>query len=77
MFKEVDPFTKQNLVVVCISCDNDLQKVGYGLDRNHKATVVLYDKLEVRAVHDYEDLDDKRIDAIMADVADKLGAKRK
>ena len=75
MFKEDNPFTKQKLVVVCIGSDADLAK--YELDRNHKATVVLYNKLEIRAVHDVEDLDDARIDAIMQDVADKLGAKRK
>jgi hypothetical protein len=75
MFKETNPFTKQNLVVVCIASNNDLGK--YNLDTTHKATVVLYNKLEIKAVHDYEDLDDAKIDAIMKDVADKLGAARK
>ncbi len=77
MFTELNPFTKQNLVVVCIGSNAELTKQGYGLDQTHKITVVLFNKLEIRAVHDYEDLDDAKIDAIMTDVADKLGAKRK
>jgi hypothetical protein len=74
-FTELNPFTKQNLVVVCIASDADLK--NYGLDPNRKTTVVLYNKLEIRAVHAYEDLDDAKIDAIMKDVADKLGATKK
>jgi hypothetical protein len=75
LFKETDPFTKQNLGVACIASNKDLDK--YKLDPTHKATVVLYKNLEVKALHDYEDLDDAKIDAIMKDVADKLGATRK
>ena len=77
MFTEVNPFTKQSLVVVCIGNPTELLKQGYELDQTHKITVVLYNKLEIRAVHDHEELDDAKIDAIMTDVADKLGAKRK
>lgn len=75
MFTEANEFTKQNLVVVCIGCDKDLKK--YELDANNKITVVLYNKLEIRAVHAAAELDDARIDAIMKDVADKLGATKK
>ena len=75
MFTETNPFTKQNLVVVCIASNKDLDK--YKLNGTDKATVVLYHKLEIKAVHAYQDLDDAKIDAIMKDVADKLGATRK
>jgi hypothetical protein len=75
MFTEANEFTKQNLVVVCIGCDKDLKK--YELDANNKITVVMYNKLEIRAVHAAAELDDARIDAIMKDVADKLGATKK
>jgi hypothetical protein len=77
LFTETNEFTKQNLVVVCIGCDKDLKKVGYQLDQNHKVTVVMYNKLEIRAVHAVAELDDAHIDAIMKDVADKLGATKK
>lgn len=77
MFTATNEFTKQNLVVVCIGSNDDLKDHGYDLNLNNKVTVVLYNKLEIRAIHDVEDLDDARIDAIMKDVADKLGATRK
>jgi len=75
MLKKTNDTTMQNLVVVTISCANDLAK--YGLDTQHKATVVLYNKFEVVGIHDVEDLDEKTVDAILKDVADKFGATRK
>ena len=75
MFTEKNPFTRQNLVIVCLGSDTDLAK--YELNPEHKATVVLYNKLKIRAVHAVADLDDVCIDKIMTDVDKQLGASKK
>ena len=74
MLKATREITKQNLVILCVSNDADLS--SFELDRSHKATIVLYRKLEVLAVHDVEDLDDKTVEAVMKDVAEKFKAAR-
>ena len=64
-------------VVLCMDTKADVDK--YGLSESNLITVVLYTKLKVVAVYALpkSDFTPSAIDKIMADVADKLGAKRK
>jgi hypothetical protein len=64
-------------VVLCLDNKSDVSK--YALSENNLVTVVLYTKLKIVAVHSLSksDFTDAAVEKIMADVADKLGAKRK
>lgn len=64
-------------VVLCLDDKSDVAK--YRLDDADLVTVVLYSKLKVLAVHALpkSDFNAAAVEKIMADVADKLGAKRK
>jgi hypothetical protein len=78
--KKIEQFgtdTKLKHVVLCLASKQDVEK--YALSDNDLITVVLYVKLKVVAVHALgkSDFNEAAIDKIMADVSDKLGAKRK
>lgn len=64
-------------VVLCLDHKSDLAK--YGLGDDNLITVVLYKRLKVVALHALpkSDFTDSAVDKIMADVADKFGAKKK
>ncbi|HTU93122.1 MAG TPA: hypothetical protein VMF69_23780 [Gemmataceae bacterium] len=64
-------------VVLCLDHKSDVAK--FGLRDDNLITVVLYKKLKVVAVHALpkSDFTEAAVEKIMADVADKLGAKRK
>ncbi len=64
-------------VVLCLDDKSDVAQ--FRLDSANFATIVLYSKLKVVAVHALpkSDFTDSAIEKIMAEVADKLGAKRK
>ena len=64
-------------VILCMDTKADVDK--YGLSESNLITVVLYTKLKVFAVYALpkSDFTPAAIDKIMAEVADKLGAKRK
>lgn len=64
-------------VVLCLDNKSDVAK--YGLSEENLITVVLYAKLKVVAVHALpkSDFTEAAVEKIMADVDDKLGAKRK
>lgn len=64
-------------VILCLDHKSDVAK--YGLKDENLITVVLYKKLKVVAVHALtkSDFTDAAVEKIMADVADKLGTKKK
>jgi hypothetical protein len=64
-------------VVLCLDSKSDLEK--YALDESAAATVVLYHKLKVVAHWPLsrQDLTAAKVQEIMTQVADKLGARRK
>jgi hypothetical protein len=64
-------------VVLCLDDKSDVAK--YQLDDANLVTVVLYSKLKVVAVHALpkSDFTDAAVEKIMAEAAEKLGAKRK
>lgn len=63
-------------VVLCLDTKADVAK--YRLNDENLVTVVLYKKLKIVAVHALpkSDFTEAAVDKIMADVAEKLGAKR-
>jgi hypothetical protein len=64
-------------VVLCLDNKSDVAK--FGLSEENLITVVLYTKLKTVAVHALpkSDFKDAAVEKIMAEVAEKLGAKRK
>lgn len=64
---------------VVLGLDNKSDVAKYGLAEDTLVTVVLYTKLKIVAVHALSkgDFTGAAIDKIMADLGDKLGAKRK
>lgn len=64
-------------VVLCLDNKSDVAK--YKLQDDNLITVVLYKKLKVVSVHALpkSDFTDATVEKIMADVADKFGAKKK
>jgi hypothetical protein len=64
-------------VVLCLDSKSDLEK--YALDEGAAATVVLYHKLKVVAHESLsrEELTTAKVQEIMTQVADRLGARRK
>lgn len=64
-------------VILCLDNKSDVAK--YKLQDDNLITVVLYTKLKVVAVHALpkSDFTDAAVEKIMADVADKFGAKKK
>jgi hypothetical protein len=64
---------------VMLGLDSKSDVAKYGLSDENLLTVVLYTKLKIVAVHalSKSDFTDAAVEKIMADVADKLGAKRK
>jgi hypothetical protein len=78
--KKIDSFSSDNKlkhVVLCLDTKSDVAKFGLG-DEN-LITVVLYTKLKVVALYGLpkSEFTDEAVEKIMADVAEKLGAKRK
>jgi hypothetical protein len=78
--KKIDSFSTDNKlkhVVLCLDNKSDVAK--FGLNAENLLTVVLYTKLKVVAIHALpkSELTDAAVEKIMADVAEKLGAKRK
>ena len=78
--KKVEGFAtdmKLKNVVLCLDDKSDVAK--YRLDDANLVAVVLYSKLKIVAVHALpkSDFTDATVEKIMAEVADKLGAKRK
>jgi hypothetical protein len=64
-------------VVLCLDDKSDVAK--YQLDDANEITIVLYSKLKVVAVYALpkSDFTEAAVEKVLADVADKLGAKRK
>jgi hypothetical protein len=80
LVKKIEAFGSDNKlkhVVLCLDNKSDVAK--YELSDENLVTIVLYAKLKVVAVHALakSDFTEAAIDKIMADVAEKLGAKRK
>ena len=78
--KKIEAFDSDNKlkhVVLCLDNKSDVKK--YELSDENLITIVLYTKLKVVAVHALpkSEFTDAAIEKIMAEVADKLGAKRK